>query len=481
LNQGFRLRSNPGLELGNTFGVNSMVTNPKSDEDQKNLNERLRSLKIDRAPAPPAANKNRSPKLLFLAIAVLIALAAFAYAFLFSGTKTISAAQVRVETGGASAGASVLSATGYVVAHHKIAVGAKVMGRVAWIGVEKGDTVQEGQVLVRLEDNEFRAQVNQARANLASAQARLDQLRSGSRPQEKMRDKATVLQAEARLRQAEAEYQRSDRLYRAGVASKAELDQALAERDTAAALLESARQSSTMTDIGPRPEEIRAAQAEVQQMKAALDYADTQLAATEIRAPVSGTVLARIVERGEMVTPSATGTSGARTSVVDLADLNDLQVELDISQTDFARLKMDQRAEIIPEAYPNLRYNGFIEEIAPEANRAKSTIQVKVKVENPNQQLRPEMNARVNFLAENTANKENNSLGRVLVPKQAVVKKDNSAFVFVIKGDKVEQRAIRQGEEIGDDYHVLEGLSGNESVAIAGVDKLRDGDRVKIQ
>jgi HlyD family secretion protein len=236
-----------------------------------------------------------------------------------------------------------------------------------------------------------------------------------------------------------------------------------------------------MTDIGPRPEEIRAAQAEVQQMKAALDYAETQLAATEIKAPVSGTVLERIVERGEMVSPSAFGGSGARTSVVDLADLNDLQVELDISQTDFARLKMDQRAEIIPEAYPSLRYTGHIAEIAPEANRAKSTIQVKVKVENPDQQLRPEMNARVNFLAENTAGNENNSLGRILVPKQAVVRKDNSSFVFVVKGDKVEQRTIRPGEEIGDDYHVLEGLSGNETVAIAGVDKLRDGDRVKIQ
>jgi HlyD family secretion protein len=458
-----------------------MIDPKEAQTDQKNLNERLRSLKIDRAPAPSRAGQNRSPKLLLLAIAGLLALAALGYAFLFSGAKTISAAPVRVETAGASQGESVLSATGYVVAHHKIAVGAKVMGRVAWIGVEKGDLVQQGQVLVRLEDTEFRAQVNQARANLAAAQARLDQLRTGSRPQEKMRDKAAVLQAEARLKKAEADYQRSERLYRSGVASKAELDSALSERDTAAALLEAARQSSTMTDIGPRPEEIRAAQAELQQMKAALDYAETQLAATEIKAPVSGTVLERIVERGEMVSPSAFGGSGARTSVVDLADLTDLQVELDISQTDFARLKMDQRAEIIPEAYPNLRYNGFIAEIAPEANRAKSTIQVKVKVENPDQQLRPEMNARVNFLAPNTAGKENNSLGRILVPKQAVVKKDNSSFVFVVKGDKVEQRAIRAGAEIGDDYHVLEGLSGNESVAIAGVDKLRDGDRVKIQ
>jgi HlyD family secretion protein len=458
-----------------------MVTNPQPNEDKKDLNERLRSLKIDRAPAPSPGNRNRSPKLLFLGIAVLVALAAFAYLFLFSGTKTISATTVRVESASASSGVSILSATGYVVAHHKIAVGAKVMGRVAWIGVEKGDLVQAGQVLVRLEDTEFRAQVNQARANLASAQARLDQLRSGSRPQEKMRDKAAVLQAQARLKTAEAEYERAERLFRDGVASKSELDRALSERDTAAALLEAAKQSSSMTDVGPRPEEIRAAAAEVQQMKAALDYAETQMAATEIKAPVSGTVLERIVERGEMVSPSAFGGSGARTSVVDLADLTDLQVELDISQTDFSRLKMDQKAEIIPEAFPNLKYTGYIAEIAPEANRAKSTIQVKVKVENPDQQLRPEMNARVNFLADNSANTQSSSIGRILVPKLAVVRKDNSAFVFVIKGDRVEQRAIRAGGEVGDDYHVLEGLSGNESVALNGVDKLRDGDRVKVQ
>lgn len=458
-----------------------MVTNPRTTEDQEDLNKRLRSLKIDRGAGPAPSAKNRSPKLLLLGIAALVAVLALGYVFLFSGAKTISVATVRVENGGASAGESVLSASGYVVAHHKIAVGAKVMGRVHWIGVEKGDAVQEGQVLVRLEDNEFRAQVNQANANLAAAQARLDQLRTGSRPQEKLKDKAAVLQAEANLKSAEADYQRSDRLYRDGVASKAELDNALARRDTAAALVEAARQSSAMTDLGPRAEEIRAAEAQVQQMKAARDYAETQLAATEIKAPVAGTVLQRIVERGEMVSPSAFGGSGARTSVVDLADLTDLQIELDISQADFARLKMGQRAEIVPEAFPNLRYTGFIAEIAPEANRAKSTVQIKVKVDNPNEQLRPEMNARVNFLSDKAPSKEVQASARVLVPKTAVVRQDGGSFVFVVKGNTVEQRTVRLGEESGDAYYVLDGLSGNESVAIGGVDKLRDGNRVKIQ
>jgi len=456
-----------------------MVTNPKTQEDQENLNQRLRSLKIDRGPGSSPGAGQRSPKLLLLALAVIIAVLALGYVFFFSATKSISAAEVQVENSGSSQAGTVLTVSGYVVAHHKIAVGAKVMGRVKWIGVEKGDKVQEGQILVRLEDNEFRANVNQARANLAEAQARLDQLRAGSRPQEKLKDRAGILQAQATLTNAEAEYKRAEELYRAGVASKAELDRTIAQRDTARALVESARQASAMTDIGPRSEEIRAAAAQVQQTRAALDFAQTQLSDTEIKAPVSGTVLQRIVERGEMVTPSAIGESGARTSVVALADLNDLQIELDISQTDFARLKMDQRVEIIPEAFPNLKYSGFIAEIAPEANRAKATVQVKVKVENPDDQLRPEMNARVNFLAD-AAPAGEKSVSRVLVPKDAVVRKDGKEVVFVIKGNKVELRSIRVGEESGGFFHVLEGLSGGESIATTGADKLNDGDRVKI-
>ncbi|HAF12411.1 MAG TPA: efflux RND transporter periplasmic adaptor subunit [Blastocatellia bacterium] len=456
-----------------------MSINTKTPEDQEGLNKRLRSLKIDRVPEASPSAHIRPPKLLLLALAVLIVLAAMGYFYFFSAPKTISMAEVKLESGEGSQGDTVLSVSGYVVAHHKIAVGAKVMGRVAWIGVEKGDKVQQGQILVRLEDNDFRAQSDEARANLAAAQARLDQLRTGSRPQEKMKDRAGVLQAQATLTNAEAEYERTEKLYRAGVLSKAELDRATAQRDTARALVEAARQSSAMTDIGPRPEEIRAAAAQVRQMKAALDYADTQLANTEIKAPVSGTVLQRIVERGELVSPSAFGESGAHTSVVALADLNDLQIELDISQADFARLEMNQRAEIIPEAFPNLKYTGFIAEIAPEANRAKATVQIKVKVENPDEQLRPEMNARVNFLSDALTSHAKPAV-RVLVPKAAVVRKDGNAFVFVVKGNRVEQRSIRLGDEAGEFYYVFEGLSGGESAATAGVEKLRDGDRVKI-
>jgi HlyD family secretion protein len=456
-----------------------MPSSIKTEAEKQELNDRLKSLRINRGPTPSQSAPGRVPKKLLLAFATLVALLAVGYAYFFAATKTISVGEVKTESG-TSASGTVLAVSGYVVAHHKIDVGAKVMGRVSWIGVEKGDKVQQGQVLVRLEDFEFRAQVNQARANLAAAQAKVDQLRAGSRPQEKLRDRAAVIQAEANLKNAQADYERIEKLHRSGVASKADLDRATMQRDSAAALHESAKQSSSMTDVGPRAEEIRAVEAQAAQMKAALDYAQTQLDSTEIKAPVTGTVLQRIVERGEMVSPSAFGDAGARTSVVSLADLQDLQIELDISQADFARLKMGQRAEIIPEAFPNLRYQGFIAEIAPEANRAKATVQVKVKVENPDQQLRPEMNARVNFLADAKPNDGQAAISRVLIPKAAVVHKDDSDFVYVVKGNKVEQRVVRLGEETGDSYYVIEGLSGGEVVAVDGAANLRDGDRVKI-
>jgi HlyD family secretion protein len=448
--------------------------------ENKQLDERLKSLKIDRDRAPAGGGKRGAPRALLLALSALVVVVALGVAYLFRGPTPVSVAEVAVE-GAAPAGATVLTASGYVVAAHRIAVGAKVLGRVQWIGVDKGDRVEAGQVLVRLEDAEYQAQVDQARATLAEAQARLDELRAGSRPQEKQRDRAAIAQAEANLRNAESEYERAVRLAESGVLAKSELDRAVMQRDVARAQLETARQSSALTDVGPRAEQVRAAEAAVAQAKAALDFASTQLADTRIVAPVSGTILQRIVEQGEMVTPSAFGDSGARTAVVSLADLGDLQVELDISQADFARLKMGQRAEIVPEAYPNLRYTGYVEEIAPEANRAKATVQVKVKIESPDEQLRPEMNARVNFLSDaEPVAAGAASLSRALVPQTAVVRDGDAAFVFVVKGDRVEQRTVRLGEASGSSFYVLEGLSGGERVVTSGAESLGDGDRIEI-
>lgn len=300
------------------------------------------------------------------------------------------------------AAAEVLKASGYIVAHHKIQIGSKVMGKVAWIGVEKGDKVRKDQPLVRLDDREYRAQVEQAEAALRAAEARLKELEAGNRPEEVARAEAELTRNRADAANAKLEWQRLQTLLGSGAVAQQQVDNAKSRADMAAAAVKVAERNFELMKLGPRAEQISSARAEVDRARASLEYAKTLLDATVIRAPIDGTVLQRIVEVGEMVTTSFAGEMGAKSAVVSLADLMDLQVELDISQSDFNRLSNDQDCVMSPEAFPDRKYRCRIDEIAPEANRQKATIQVKVKVLEPDTYLRPEMTANVTF-SKNTS------------------------------------------------------------------------------
>jgi HlyD family secretion protein len=374
--------------------------------------------------------------------------------------------------------AAVLTAGGYIVAHHKIQLGSKVVGKVAWIGVEKGDAVKRGQLLVRLEDQEYRARVNEAQAALLSAEERLRELENGSRPQEIARSRADVSLAEANLRNAQVTLERTERMVKEGLLPQQNLDDARARYDVVKAQVESANKSLDLFQVGPREEQIRAQRATVKTAQATLAFAQTQLEATEIRAPVDGTILERLVERGEMVTTSFVGDRGAKSSVVSLADLNDLQVEIDVSQTDFARLKLGQPAVIVPEAYAERRYDGVLEEIAPEANRQKATVQVKVKVANPDQYLRPEMNAKVTFL-KGPVKFEAVAPSKILIPRRAVANVGGKQSVYVVKDGKAAAREIQLGAGNDTTVEVKSGLSVGDVLIVSDLDKIKDGTAVK--
>ena len=238
-------------------------------------------------------------------------------------------------------GAVILNATGYIVAAHKIEVAAKVVGKVAWIGVDKGDQGQEGQVIVRLEDDEYRAQLAAGEGQLANLEAKLAELqtriasggdrRGGgqsehgqSRPGERARHSGS--HQESWLRPKVVSQAGAGR--RAGRVTTAQWRAWLR-----------CRRRWIWSKLGPRQEQIDAVRGQVEQAQGALAYAETQLDNTVIRAPVTGTILERAVEKGEFVTTRFVGDKGAKGYVVSLADLNDLQVELDISQNDFAKLR----------------------------------------------------------------------------------------------------------------------------------------------
>ena len=360
------------------------------------LSNELSKLKIDKAKRGGPARHRHAP--LFIVLAVLLAASLFALVFLRTtspATPTVEVVRPRMESSTQSA---VLMATGYVIAHHKIQVGSKIAGRVAWIGVEKGDRVKRNQVVVRLEDREYRAQYDQAKSAYNGAQARLQELERGSRPEEIDRAKADVERAQADLQTADAQLKRTQGLVKEGVSPAQTLDDARGRYDSARANLAALTKTYELIRQGARQEQIEAARSEGARAKAAMEYSQTILDAAEIRVPSDGTILERNVEQGEMVTTSFVGDRGAKSFVVTLADLQDLQVELDINQNDFNRIAPEQACTVTTDAYPDRPYNCVVDEISPEANRQKATIQVKVKVLQPDTYIRPDMNARVSFL-----------------------------------------------------------------------------------
>jgi HlyD family secretion protein len=410
---------------------------------------------------------------------VLLGAARFIYSRANAALEVEVARAIKTSNAAEPAGSVILSATGYIVAHHKIQVASKVVGKVAWIGVEKGDRVQQGQVIARLEDDEYRAQLQQAKGKLAALEARLLELQNGSRPEEIEVARANLDRERADLANAKLSLDRMQQLLKDQVMSQQNYDDAKARYDVQAARVASIEKTYQLVKLGPRHEQIAQVRGEIEQVKGEVAFAETQLSNTIIRAPIRGTILERIVERGEFVTTGFVGDRGAKGYVVSMADLDDLQVELDINQNDFAKLGPRQRGTIRTDAYRDRSYEGFIEEIAPEANRQKATVQVKVKVLNPDGDLRPDMNASVDFLADaptpNAAKEP--AKPAVYVPATAV--RDGAVFVH-LNGQAL-RRAIKTGTTTSQGVRVEEGLIGGEEVILNPPTELKDGGKVKIK
>jgi HlyD family secretion protein len=427
----------------------------------------------------PEGGGNRRPILIVLGAVVFLVVAGLTLWRVFGNAVAVEVQRPAIEEGSGT-GNVVLTVGGYIVAHHPIEVSSKVVGKVDWVGIEKGDLVHEGQVIVRLEDNEFVAQFKQAQANAEVLKAHLRELQTGSRPQEIDAAKAAVDQAQANFQNADITLKRNKEMVQQGIASQSQLDTAQMQYDVTRNQLESARKNFELVKIGPRIEEIEYAKAQVAQAQAAVDYAQTMLDSTLIRAPVTGTVLERLIEKGEMVSNmSFGGTGGVKASVASIADLNDLQAQLDINQGDFPRISPAQQCNVTSDAYPDRVYQGVVTEISPEANRQKATIEVRVKILHPDTYLRPEMNAHVSFLAPAQEHQQSNR-EFITIPRTTVVQKDGKATVLVVEGSRARLREIKLGRDSGDRVEVVDGLSPQDSVVVRGADGLTPGQRVKV-
>ena len=441
------------------------------------MDAELKNLQIDRSSRRSSEPSKWAVRWIVAGVAIFLLLGAWR----FTAAKLNAAPEVRTTRVAAISAASaaqgvVLNATGYIVAAHKIEVAAKVVGKVKWIGVDKGDRVREGDVMVRLEDDEYQAQLQQAKGQMAMLQARLDEALHGSRPEEIAQAMANVEVGKADLENARVTLDRTKGLVREGVAPQQSLDDAQARYDSAVHKLNALQKTYELVKLGPRHEEIDALRGQLDQAKGVVAYAETSLANTVIRAPVTGTILERAVEKGEFVTTSFVGDRGAKGYVVSLADLNDLEVELDISQNDFAKLHSGQHGTVTTDAFPDRKYDGFIKEISPEANRQKATVQIKVKVVKPDDFLRPEMNASVAFVSdEKPAASAAAAKPVILVPASAV--RDGAVFVYL--DGKAVRRAVKPGTSSSQGVEIQSGLIGGEDLILDPPAGLKDGDKVR--
>ncbi len=441
-----------------------------------NLENQLSQLRIDKERKLPVRRKSRWGWVVLLLVA---AGAAFGAYHRMNAAIAVQTARVEKETVVAGQGPALVTASGYVVPRHNVEVSSKIIGRIVEMNIKRGDHVSAGDVLIRIEDEEYKARVLSSESQVATLRARLAELRAGSRPQEIEAANSAVVSAEATLKSAELDLLRLDALVKQGAVSQQDLDRARASRDVAAADLDSRRSNAKLVKIGTRKEQIDAAEAQLREAEANLELAKTELSYTVICAPISGTILEKLADVGELVTnTNFGGTRGAKNSVVTMADLNDLQVEVDLNESELPKVRVGQASEVRLDINPEKAYAGEVDEIAPQGDRQKGSIQVKVRVKDPDELIRPELNARVTFLGDAAKDDAGSASGtRLWVPKSAVVQSDAGATVFVLSGDKAVGKRVTLGLTGEKGVAIAEGLTGDETLIVSPPEGLKDGLR----
>jgi RND family efflux transporter MFP subunit len=383
----------------------------------------LSSLRIQRdaPPAGPAAGSGRAWWIALVVVAVL-AIAGF---FLRSRVTEVEVASATL-TGGPAAAGTGITANGYVVARTKASVAAKVTGQLEYLGVSEGARLRRGEVLARIESGNQQAALSAAQAALA--------------------------QAGTSLEQGRRDLERAQRLATEQVLSPADLENA-------------------KTRVG-----VLAAQAD--QARAQVQLAEVGLENTRVRAPFDGTVLRKDAEVGEIVAPASAGGSLTRTSIVTMADLATLEVEVDVNEAYIAQILNGQPARITLDAYPDTSFAGRVRQVVPTADRQKATVLVKVSILDRDPRILPEMGAKVVFLRE--PDPAHAAPRRVLVPEAAIVRAGGATSVWVIEGDRVAARSVTLGAGRGTDLEVRDGLAGGERVVLRPPAGLKPGARVRV-
>lgn len=306
--------------------------------------------------------------------------------------------------GDPSAGNAVaLEVKGYLIPTQSISISPiDVAGRVVKLNIEEGMSFKRNDVLAEIESTPYKAQLAEARAQVAAAKARWAELEAGTRPEEKAQALAELEDAKAQLDQYKSEWMRFESQKTLSITTR-EYDQAHANYVSGVQRVEAKKKAYQLADLGPRQEKKDAGKAELEAAEARLVQTQWKLDNCTIKSPVTGVILTKKAEIGSLINPVVGGVS---TNLCDIADLRKLEVDLEVQERDIAKVRVYQKCRIKPDAYPNRIYEGYVERMMPIANRAKSVVPVRIKVvprddEKQGQFLKPEMGVTVTFVDEN--------------------------------------------------------------------------------
>jgi len=399
-------------------------------------NEDLSKLKIDRDGTTGLTNRKRKPGFMAtLVVAIVLALLLIVY---FKSITAIEIESATVTTAYPSQSFTLLNATGYVVAQRKAAVASKATGRVEWLGVTEGSKVKKGEVIAQLENKDVSATMEQAAARVKVAEANLQQ-------------------GKAELTNAKVSLKRTEDLLAKNFISQSVYDVAVARfRKSQAAVI--------------------GYQAAIGAARAGYHVAQISVEHTLIRAPFDGVVLTKSANIGDVVTPFSSALN-AKGAVVTMADMDTLEVEADVSESNLHKVKLEQPCEIQLDALPAARFRGIVQRIVPTVDRSKATVLVKVRFIDHDPNVLPEMSAKIAFLEKEMPVDQRTS--RTVIQPDAIVQRNNRNVVFLIKEGEAVEIPIEIGLEIGDMIEVLKGPEPGDKIVLRPGEDLDNGDMVK--
>ena len=329
-----------------------------------------------------------------------------------------------------------LTYTADLIPNQLVNIFSRVDGYIAKIYVDKGDLVKANQLLVEIDHTDYVHAVDQAKANLLSA-------------------KAKVVQQEAAVRNAALTLDRMQALIKDQFVSQQDLDTAMVNRDAALALQDSLR-------------------AQVQQMAVALAQAETNLAYSYIRAPFAGYIAERNLDPGAYVSGTTASTSTMSRGILSIHDVETVRTLIEVVEKDVPLIKIGQRADVRAEAYPNEVFEGTVTRIVQALNRATRTMTVEVDLPNKDHRLKGGMFARVEVLVGKHPQ-------AIQIPLDAVSRLEESQYVYVVKDGKAHQVPVELGARAENRVEVVKGLAGDEQVIVSGKDLVSEGAAVQTQ